>query len=143
MSTHTPMPASPDPAALRHRFEQAAETPIAQVIDGLTVLAGLYVALSPWILGFEGDERLTRNNLLVGLTVALMGLGFAWAYDRTHRISWVCPALGVWTILAVWLITGTSPGAVAMLSNVIGGAAVVVLGLAAMGIGLQRNPMRR
>jgi hypothetical protein len=139
MSTQAPISGHPDLLDLRARFERTAETPTAQLVDGLTVIAGLYVALSPWILGFDADARLTMSNLVIGLTVALMGLGFAWAYDRTHRISWVCPALGVWAILSVWLIAGTAPGTSAVVSNVIGGAVVVVLGLATMMIGLQRS----
>jgi hypothetical protein len=138
-----PITEHPDLMDLHARFEQAAETPTAQAVDGMTVLAGLYVALSPWIVGFEGDPRLTRNNLVIGLTIAFLGLAFSWAYDRTHRMSWVCPVLGVWTILAVWLIAGTGPGTAATVSNIIAGAVVVLLGLAAMAIGMQRRPLGR
>jgi SPW repeat len=139
MSTQTPISGHPDLMELRARFERTAETPAAQLVDGLTVIAGLYVALSPWILGFDNDPRLSMSNLVIGLTVALMGLAFAWAYDRTHRISWVCPALGVWTILSAWLIAGTDAGTSTVVSNIISGAVVVVLGLATMMLGLRRN----
>lgn len=129
----------PDLLELRNRFEQAAETPTARLVDGLTVLAGLYVALSPWIVGFTGSEpQLTVNNLIIGLVIALLGGGFAWAYHRAHRISWICPLLGVWTIVAVWVMraVGASTGTVA--SNVISGAVVVLLGLGAIATGLER-----
>ena len=43
----------PDIAALRMRYDEAAETPTAQVTDGIGVLAGLYLAISPWIIGFD------------------------------------------------------------------------------------------
>lgn len=134
----------PDLLELRNRFEQAAETPTARLVDGLTVLAGLYVALSPWIVGFAGGEpRLAVNNLITGLVIALLGGGFAWAYHRAHRISWICPLLGVWTIVAVWVMraAGASVGTVA--SNVISGVVVVLLSLGAIATGLGRRTSTR
>jgi hypothetical protein len=139
-----PMTQHPDLLELRDRFERVAETPTAQLVDGLTVLAGLYVALSPWIVGFTGGQaRLAINDLIIGLAIALLGVGFAWAYPRTHRISWVCPLLGVWTIVAVWVMraVGASTGTVA--SNVISGVVVVLLGLVAMATGLGRSTRAR
>lgn len=121
----------PDIVAMSARYERMAETPTAQVTDGLTVLAGLFVALSPWIIGFAGSS-LAINNLVIGLTIAGLGAGFASAFERTHRLTWVCPLLGVWTIVAVWTVSGADATTGVILSNVIGGAAVVVLGLAAM-----------
>jgi hypothetical protein len=41
----------PDVAALRMRYDEAADTSTAQVTDGLGVLAGLYLAISPWSSG--------------------------------------------------------------------------------------------
>ncbi len=121
----------PDIVAMSARYERAAETPTAQASDALTVLAGLYVALSPWIVGFS-DSAIAINNLVIGLAIAGLGAGYAFAYERTHRLTWVCPLLGVWTIIAAWVMSGIDTTTGMVLSNIIGGAAVVVLGLAAM-----------
>lgn len=40
------------------------------------------------------------TDALIGLAVAALGASFALAYERTHRLIWVCPLLGAWTIVA-------------------------------------------
>jgi hypothetical protein len=59
MATERPLSIEehPDLAALRLRYERAAETRVAQLVDGLTFLAGLYAAVSPWVAGFNTSPR--------------------------------------------------------------------------------------
>lgn len=129
----TRMDSHPDIVAMSARYERLAETPTAQATDALTVLGGLFVALSPWIVGFsESAPGLAMNNLIIGLGVAVLGAGFATAYERTHRLTWVCPLLGAWTVIAVWTVSGAEATTETVLSNVIGGVAVTLFGLAAM-----------
>jgi hypothetical protein len=121
----------PDIVAMSARYERISETPTAQAADCLTVLAGLFVALSPWIIGFS-ESTLAVNNLIIGLAVAILGAGFATSYERTHRLMWVCPLLGIWTIIAVWTVSGAAATTGMVLGNVFGGAVIVLLGLGAM-----------
>lgn len=125
----------PDLLALRARYERVAERPAARIVDGLIVLAGLYVALSPWIVGFDGDPRLARSNLVAGAVVALLGLSFGWAFERTHGTAWLCPVLGAWTIASLWLVQGSTPGSATLVSNVVAGMVVIVLGVAVVVLG--------
>ncbi|MBO0851285.1 MAG: SPW repeat protein [Pseudonocardia sp.] len=118
---------------LRQRYEHAAEARMGQAADGIILIGGLYIALSPWIMGF-GDP-LRMNNLIVGLAIAVLGFGFASAYGSTHRLAWVCPVLGAWTIVSFFVINGGAPTMGALLSNVIAGAVVLVCGLAIFGAG--------
>ncbi|MBA0125134.1 SPW repeat protein [Haloechinothrix sp. YIM 98757] len=128
----TQMTDHPDIVAMGARYDRMAETPAAQLTDGLTMLAGLFVALSPWIVGFTQFSGLMLSNLIVGITIAALGACFAMAYERSHRLTWVCPLLGVWTVVAVWTVSGAEATTGVVLSNVLGGAVVVLLGLAAM-----------
>ncbi|MBA0125097.1 SPW repeat protein [Haloechinothrix sp. YIM 98757] len=130
-STTGQMGKHPDIVAMGARYDRMAETPTAQLTDGLTMLAGLFVALSPWIVGFTQFGGLTVSNLVVGLVIAGLGACFALAYERSHRLTWVCPLLGAWTIVSIWAITGTEFTTSMALSNIIGGGVVVLLGLAA------------
>lgn len=132
MSTSTPITGHPDLAELRARYDRAAETPTAQAADGAIVLGGLFIALSPWIAGFSGVGSLAMNNFVTGLATAVLGLCFAAAFHRTHGIAWVCPVLGLWAILSVFVISGTAITATTVLCNVIGGAVVLLAGLATM-----------
>lgn len=135
----SPIEDHPDITALRDRYERAAQTRPAQAVDGLTLMAGLYVAMSPWIVGFDTMSTLRVNDLITGLAVALLALGFASAFGRTHGMAWTTPLLGVWVIVAPWVISGVTTSTGIILSNVISGAVVVLLGLGAMGVGMMRR----
>ncbi len=132
----------PDIAAMRMRFDRAAETPTAQISDGLTFLTGLYLAMSPWVVGFTGHSSLTTTNVFTGLALALLALGFASAYSRTHGIAWVAPVIGLWAIVAPWVVNDTGLDTKAVVSNVTVGILACVFSLAAMSVGMNR-PMRR
>ncbi|WP_020578675.1 SPW repeat protein [Actinopolymorpha alba] len=129
----------PDIAELRGRYERIGESTAVQAAAGLTVLAGLFVALSPWIVGFNTSTTITINNLVVGLAVAVLAMGFASTFRTTHGLSWVVPILGVWTIIAPWAVYLASHTTRVVLANVLGGAVVTLCGLAVLGMGLRRR----
>ncbi|MGA8117153.1 MAG: SPW repeat protein [Actinocatenispora sp.] len=133
----------PDLVELREKYDRAAARPVAQVIDGLTFLAGLYLALSPWILGFDGLTPLAVSNLVTGLAVAALAMGFVSAFGRVHGVAFVAPLLGVWAIVSPWVISGDMSTTTTVLSNVIVGGACVLLGLGAMSFGMARRRRRR
>jgi hypothetical protein len=130
------MEGHPDILELRARYDRAAETMSAHAVDGLTFMSGLYLAISPWVVGFNGRTTLTVNNLLTGIAVTLLAVGLASAYGRTHGVAWVTPLIGVWTIIAPWVVSGNPVTTSMILSNVITGAAIVVFGLAATAMGM-------
>jgi hypothetical protein len=132
----------PDILALRASSERATTTPTAQICEGLGLLAGLYLAASAWIVGFDaGLPALAVANLIAGLGYAFfMGGGFGSAFERTHAMSWAAAGVGVWTILAPFVVSGardSHPASVIVSNAVVGGLAVVfavttgVLGLRA------------
>ncbi|CAM5648492.1 SPW repeat protein OS=Streptomyces alboniger OX=132473 GN=CP975_28810 PE=4 SV=1 [Streptomyces alboniger] len=129
METH------PDIVDMRARHESAermASTPKVQAIDTMAALTGLYLAASPWIVGFNGLTRLSVVNLIVGISYALlMSGGFGRAYDRTHGMAWAACALGVWTIVAPWVVAGDQSTTRTVVSNVITGAVATLLAMAA------------
>src|SRR5699024_5855694 len=130
----------PDITELRARYDRAAETQVAQATSGLTLMAGLYVAMSPLIVGSRTtSSSLMINDLITGLAVTMLALGMASAYGRTHGIAWTVPLLGVWVIVAPWVINAVDTTAGMVLSNVIGGAVVVLLGLGALGATMMRR----
>lgn len=132
----------PDIVAMRERYEVAGASTTAQLADGLTLLAGLYLALSPWVVGFTDLGAMTVVNLVTGFAVAALALGFSSAFGRTYGISWVLPALGVWAIIAPWLIRGDFSTTETIWNNVVTGCVIVVLGLMTATLGMAR-PRRR
>ncbi|MDP9847846.1 SPW repeat protein [Streptosporangium lutulentum] len=126
----------PDITALRARYDLAAEMPFAQVVSGLTFLGGLYLAISPWVVGFDGRTTLTVNNLITGIAVALLAVGFASAYSRTHGVTWVIPFIGLWTIIAPWVLPGHGATTSVAVNNPVVGFVIILCGLAGIGIGM-------
>jgi hypothetical protein len=125
----------PDIAALRARYEMAAENPAAHVMDGLMFLTGLYLAISPWVVGFRGGLRnLVINNLIIGIALAVLALCIASAHGRTHGVTWVLPIIGLWTIIAPFVMRGHMATTRSVWNNVITGAIALLLGLGAMGV---------
>jgi hypothetical protein len=133
----TGMDRHPDILELRARYDRAAETIMAHGAVGLTFLGGLYLAISPWVVGFFGRTSLTVNNLLTGIAVASLAIGLASAYGRTHGVAWVTPLIGVWTIIAPWVMSGRAMTTKGMIcSNVVAGAVILVFGMAAATVGM-------
>ena len=124
---------------------------------GVLVLAGLYVALSPWIAvvgpgfiapdGVAGDLRgssagaaldaaggtwsgLVMSNLIVGLAIAVLALVGVAVTGVAYRLGWSVAVLGAWVILAPWLTLGPEISAVSMMSNMAAGVIVLVAAVA-------------
>ncbi|WP_253915866.1 SPW repeat protein [Streptomyces sp. NRRL S-31] len=118
---------------LRHEMaERATSTPQGQAIETLALLTGLYLAASPWITGFNNLSTLAVTNLLTGIAYAvLMSGGFGRAYERTHSMAWACCALGVWAVIAPWVVAGNVSTTKTIINNVITGVLALLLALAA------------
>jgi hypothetical protein len=129
----------PDIAALRDRYDRVAERPVTQVAEGLMFIAALYVAASPWIVGFGDQMGLAMCNLIAGIAVALLAVGFTSAYGRTHGMSFVAPLLGLWMIVSPWLVADVSTTTGMIWSNVLGGAIVCLLGLGVTAMGMRED----
>lgn len=130
----------PDLMELRARYEAAGETPQAQTLDGLTLLAGLYLAISPWVIQFSGAAfDLAMSNIVTGVAVAMLAMGFASAFSRTHTVAWVVPLIGAWTVISPFVILGAGVSTGMVLSNVITGGLTILLGVGLGSLVLMRD----
>jgi SPW repeat len=138
MSTvHSSIDHHPDLLALRESYERVAESMSAHVTFGLALLTGLYVAASPWIVGFSATRSLGMCDLIAGIAVAFMAYGFARALDRTHGLTWTLPVLGLWLIFSPWILRGLTLTAGMIWSNVVAGVVLTCLGLTATYFGMR------
>jgi hypothetical protein len=123
----------PDMLEMRERYARILGGPQAVAVDGLVILAGLYTAISPWVVnGFTAAPRLTMNNVIVGLAVAVLGLTLTVAPARAFRLSWTLIPLGIWQIITPWVI-GPHVGRY-IWNNVWTGGVICALGLIAAGL---------
>ncbi|MFD4531314.1 SPW repeat protein [Kitasatospora sp. NPDC058397] len=134
MSTQIPMGMEhhPDIVELREHYERITSTPRAQATEALAVLAGLFLAASPWIVGFTAFNTLTVTCLIVGLAYCVLMAGYGSAYERTHARAWAATVLGAWTIVSPWLVSGSAAQGRNIVTCVIVGAVMFLLGLAAI-----------
>jgi len=104
------------------------------VTDALSVVLGVCLALTPWVLGFAGEPAAAWNAWLVGAAIAVVAVGAFLAFRPWE--GWVKFALGVWAIVAPWLL-GFSHVDSAIYAHVIVG--VMVAALSAIEIWVGRN----
>jgi hypothetical protein len=123
----------PDVAEMRERYARMAGGRQAVAVDGLILLTGLYTAISPWVVHFHAQPDITVNNLIVGITMAVIGLGLTLADKKLLQLSWTVAAMGVWMIISPWVVTaGHSASAGIIWNNCWIGGVAFVLGPAAM-----------
>ncbi|MEU2110997.1 SPW repeat protein [Streptomyces sp. NPDC019507] len=131
MTTHQPsIEQHPDLAEMRARFERATASPRGQVTETLALLTGLYLAASPWIVGFNGLTTLAVTNLICGVAYALCLGGFGSAYERTHAMAWCAIVIGAFTIFSPWIVAGNVAVTGSVVSNVIVGIVALCIGVA-------------
>lgn len=133
----------PDLMALRGRYAEASAKPISGLIEGLCLLTGLYLAISPWVVNFTGFEGLRVSNLITGIALAVLAMGFGSVLERTVGLGWCAIAIGAWTIVAPWAIAGPNAAVThTIVNNAIVGGVACALGLATMGLGMMGGSKR-
>ncbi|MFD4408200.1 SPW repeat protein [Streptomyces sp. NPDC058466] len=118
----------PDASEMRARYDRMLGGRDVALVDGPVFLLGLYCAVSPWILHYTTSQpALVTHNLVIGIAIALLALGFTVTPERMYGLSWAICAMGTWMIISPWIV-GTSPDAGVVLNSIIIGALAVVLG---------------
>jgi hypothetical protein len=97
-----------------------------QTASGLNILAGLWLVLSPWALNYSIVEAAMWNSVIIGLAVAIMAMVRVGAPLRYEGLSWLNFVLGIWLILAPFMLGFAAIGA-AMWNTVIVGLIVLIL----------------
>jgi SPW repeat len=127
------MTSHPDVSEMRARYARVLGGRDVALVDGPVFLLGLYCAVSPWILHYTTSQpALVTHNLIVGIAICLLALGFTSDPARMYGLSWAMSALGVWMIIAPWVV-GSSPDTGVALNNIIIGGLTVILGLICAG----------
>jgi hypothetical protein len=132
---YAPLATHPDLLEMQLRFERAAASGPAVITDGMTLLAGLWLAVSPWVVGFDLTAPGVRvSNLIMGVAVAVTALGLTLMPQRMVRLSWATAVIGAWVVVSQWIIQQSPSTPPIMINNVATGAVIMVLGTAAVAI---------
>ncbi|WP_354643136.1 SPW repeat domain-containing protein [Kitasatospora camelliae] len=142
VSTQLPtgMEHHPDILALREHAERATSTTLGQGVEALGVCCGLFLAISPWVVGYAGLLGVFGSGVVVSNLI--LGLGYAWlmsgygAFERTHARAYASLAIGVWTILAPWFTVGDEAIRRVIWTNLVVGGLMTCAALAAIGLAM-------
>ncbi|WP_031055986.1 SPW repeat protein [Streptomyces ochraceiscleroticus] len=123
----------PDVPEMRDRYARMLGGRDVALVDGPVFLVGLYCAISPWTVHFTANQpALVTHNLILGIAIGLLALGFTITPARMYGMSWAMSAIGVWLIVSPWIV-GNSPDAGVIWNNIIVGALAALLGLVCVG----------
>ncbi|MFI1837144.1 SPW repeat protein [Streptomyces olivaceoviridis] len=130
----------PDVSEMRDRYARMLGGRDVALVDGPVFLLGLYCAASPWILHYTASQpALMTHNLIMGIAIGLLALGFTRAPERMYGLSWAMCALGIWMIIAPWIV-GSGPDTGVVINNIVIGALALVLGLICAGTATKSAP---
>ena len=99
----------------------------AKAFGWITGIAGLWEILAPFILGYSSVTGGLVDALILGSILLILGLWTALAKSAgvVRTLSWIDGALGLWLILAPFLVSYSSSAA-ATANDIIIGAIVLV-----------------
>ncbi|MEU7085988.1 SPW repeat protein [Streptomyces achromogenes] len=130
----------PDASEMRDRYARVLGGRDVALVDGPVFLLGLYCAASPWILHYTASQpALVTHNLIVGTAIGLLALGFTRAPERMYGLSWAMCAMGIWMIIAPWIV-GSRPDTGVIVNNIVIGALALILGLVCAGTAAKSTP---
>ncbi len=86
---------------------------------GINVVLGIWVLISPFVLGFVQNQPAKWNNIAAGIAVALVSLS---------GVSWWNIVLGIWLIISPFVL-GFAHSPTILWNNVIIGALIGIVAL--------------
>lgn len=123
----------PDASEMRARYDRVMGGRDVALVDAPVFLVGLYCAVSPWVLHFTASQpALVTHNLVMGIAIAVLALGFTAMPERMYGLSWAICAMGAWIIVSTWVV-GSSPDVGIVINNIIVGGLTVLLGMVCAG----------
>jgi hypothetical protein len=103
--------------------------------DWASFALSLWLAISPWVMGYADHEAATWNAVVVGLSLALYSHFECVACDELPT-EWINLAAGVWLMCAPFALEFTA-ARVATATLVVVGAFVAVLAMSALSLDKQ------
>jgi hypothetical protein len=103
--------------------------------DWASFVLGLWLAVSPWLVGYAEHEAATANAIIVGLALALGSHFECVACAEELRAEWVNLVVGVWLVGAPFTFDFGSR--VAAANSITVGAVVALLAASALSLDKQ------
>jgi hypothetical protein len=114
----------------------------AQLLVAAGMLAGLWVAISPWFLALQIPRggNTTANDLIVGLAVAILGLATLSGLSRVEGLQAGSLLAGIWLIISPFILAAKFGVTASMYwSNIWSGAIVALTALGVLALAKSRS----
>ncbi|RWH82158.1 MAG: hypothetical protein EOQ86_09295 [Mesorhizobium sp.] len=98
-------------------------------LDVVNIIAGIALALSPWLLGYAADAVAVWHAFIAGVITVLIAARALVAFHKYEE--WANLVVGLWIVAAPWVL-GFAGLAAAMWSHVIAGVVVAALAAASL-----------
>jgi hypothetical protein len=115
----------------RARVKEQVMYATARWQEWASFVLGLWLAVSPWLVGYAEHEAATANAVFLGLALAL-GSHFEATLDE-NSADWLNMAAGLW-LLAAPFVLGFSAVAVAAANSIAVGTLVMALAASALSL---------
>lgn len=73
-----------------------------RLFSGIDVLLGLWLVVSPWVIGAPGED-VARSGRIVGVVVILCAL-VRFVRKHTAPLSWIIVLAAGWTVMSPWVL---------------------------------------
>jgi hypothetical protein len=86
-----------------HRSDWRSEVAGA---SGLNIIAGIWLIISPWVLGFQSGDSYWNPivfGAIVGVLALIKGAG---AYEESW-LSWINALIGIWLFVSGWWLASS------------------------------------
>jgi SPW repeat-containing protein len=93
--------------------------------SGLNVLAGIWLIIAPWVLGYAPNDP-KWNDVIFGILVGGFGLARVLGAYRDSWLSWLNALIGIWIFVSAFTIVSSGT---ASANNIVLGAIVFVLAI--------------
>ena len=114
--------------------EQSVRTQV-HTASGINIVAGLWLIIAPFVLGYSGMSGALWNDVVLGIGVAVLAIVRVGNPLQYEGISWTNFVLGLWLIIAPFVIGYTDTAG--LWNDIILG--VIILSMAAWSAMSSRN----
>jgi hypothetical protein len=79
--------------------------------SGLNVLAGIWLIVAPFLLGYADTQAALWNDIIIGIVVLIIASARASMPEKMPAASWLNAVLGAWLIIAPFALGYSEVGA--------------------------------
>jgi len=98
-------------------------------LNWIIALMGVWELISPWVLGYSALTSAMLAAVIVGALLIIFGMWAALSRSAARVLDWLNALLGLWLIIAPFVLAFTALTPAGEISSIIVGVVVLILGV--------------